>query len=299
MGISKKVTSVINVTKDTQRLWKRAKQLEQWKLFQKKLKQTNQKQKQKEQQQKKLSKKTTTSNLLTLNPLTWHTSYIPEAPMFIRLEIYMMNNSIKRAYNMLIAYKTPIWMNEYKQLKCWYFFHMRRRYLFRILLTMYLSSISKKSMKNIEDPCTLMIPVEKVLCIDVNQRCCYQFEARSLQKMFRSSLGYNDWLFPCPVLLKNPLTNIPFHVGQLVTIVRQLRFFNRTSWMIEAGLRYMGRKDMFRTLFMLPLQFYGIKDIVRNTSSEVAIELFDEFVYNEYEYHGVYIRLKRHYETIN
>ena len=296
MGVSKKLT------KDTQRLWKRAKQMEKWKLFQKKLREIHEIDRQtwsKEKQRQAQKQKASMSKLFILNPITWHTSYIPDAPISMRLIIQMLNNSIKRVYNMLVAYKTPIWMNEYKQLKYWYFFHMRRRYLFRTLITMYLSSLSKKTMRNIEDPCTLMIPVEKILCIDVNQRCCYQFEARSIQKMFTSSLGYNDWLFPVPLLLKNPLTNIPFHAGQLVSIIRQLRFFNRTSWMIEAGLKYMSRKDMFRTLFMVPLQLYGIKDIIRNPSSEVAIELFDDFVYNEYEHHGVYMRLKRHYETIN
>jgi hypothetical protein len=222
----------------------------------------------------------------------------------------MYGKSIKKIYNVLVSYKkmymnklnnpffnyfckTDIWEEEYKSIKHWYFINKKRQYLFKTLVVKYLVSLSKKCLRNIDDPCTLLPPVQQIICIDVNQRCYYQFEAKSLQKLFITSIGYNDWLFPEPSPLKNPLTNIPFHNGQLLSIVRQLRFFNRTSWMIESAIKFMNRQEMYKIIFDKPLQMYGIEDVVRNPTSELSVNLIQDFVETEYDHFNLYTKNRR------
>ena len=287
MGVSKKLT------KEELRIWK------------KKQKEKKRKEKQKQERiQNKMSRYNKSSNY-TIIPCTRHFCYIPEASNLAKLLIHMYGNSIKNICNLLASYKKTYinkpnnsffnkfckkntWEDDYKNLKKWYFIYVKRRFLFKTLLLNYLISRSKKCLRNTEDPCTLLPPVQRITCLDVNQRCYYQFEAKSLQKIFITSIGYNDWLFPAPLALKNPLTNIPFHNGQILSIVRQLRFFDRTSWMIESAVKFMNRQERYKNIFNVPLRIYGLEEVVRNPTSDSSLDLMEDFVENEYEYHDLY-----------
>ena len=232
-------------------------------------------------------------------------SYNREDTESMIFRLHMFGGTTKTICNRLIQYKKhcssqkstvfynqfcqeKIWEADYKKLKHWYIVYIRRRFLLKIVLHKFLVSISKKYMRNTDDPCTLMPPVKKIICMDINRRCCYQFDAKSLQKLFMSSIGYNDWLFPLPLALKNPLTNMPFHDGQLISAVQQLRGFNCTSWMIESYIKFMNQKEVFRAIFYVPLTLYGIQDLVRNPTSDTTQELLEEFVESEYEYHNLH-----------
>ena len=130
--------------------------------------------------------------ILKLNIRHDHFCYIPEAPEGIQMRIHTFGSSIQQMYNTLLSHKKVymcqkktsftkrlgirnVWEHDYKNLKKWYFIYKRRRFLFQVLVLKYLVSLSKRSIKNTEDPCTLVNPVQKVVCMDLNRRCSYQF----------------------------------------------------------------------------------------------------------------------------
>lgn len=177
----------------------------------------------------------------------------------------------------------------------WALIYKRRKVLFQKVLLRWLCARSRTRLLNEDDPCTCSPPVKPIHVMDVANRGIYVFEAASLRNIFQRQLTYDNWLFPCPQPLKNPLTNAPFHEGQLTQIVQQLRILQKTTWQIEAFLR-LGMKA-FKTQFHTPLRVIAVQSLSKQRDSEVTLELFEEFVQEMFDDYAAVIH-NYHVNTI-
>jgi len=231
-------------------------------------------------------------------------SYIPDIPKcFVIMTYYFLYDKKLlsssdmvflhyKIFNNIDAIFPPnnIWFTENQLIKKWIGLHFKRRWAFRKLHNHYLYYKMRGRILNTVDPSTLCPIKNRVLVADMKQKNYYQFEAKSLQRQFDSVLGYNNWLFPEPGELKNPLTNEIFRNGQLLEIIRQLRIFQCTSWLIEAYMSTQFQNHIMKLYFNNPLSIYGIGEIVRNSSADMSLELIRDFIHDEFVLNNASIR---------
>lgn len=231
-------------------------------------------------------------------------SYIPDIPkdFEIMARSFLYDNGLLTCMDMIYLHNRTltnidkvfppnnIWFTMNQLMKKWIGLHFKRRWAFRKLYNHYLYYKMRGRILNTMDPSTLCPIKNRVLVADMKHKNYYQFEAKSLQRQFDSVLGYNNWLFPEPGELKNPLTNQKFRNGQLLEIVRQLRVFQCTSWLIEAYVSTQFQNHIMKLYFNKPLSIYGIKEIVRNPSADMSLELIRDFIYEEFVINNASIR---------
>jgi hypothetical protein len=170
----------------------------------------------------------------------------------------------------------------------WLLLESKCRTAFRILVSRWLFKRYSNRMVNTEDPATLSEPVQPIYVFDASARGTYVFEASSLRKSMERDLNYCDWLFPEPFHPKNPLTNLPFHMGHRIYILQQLRAYNQGSWILESYSQVKWNLKVFRDIFMVPLKTRALQDICRNPTSEETIDYMSEFIEDHYDYHEIH-----------
>jgi hypothetical protein len=141
---------------------------------------------------------------------------------------------------------------------------LRRRYGGRLL--------------NTDDPWTLCSPSRPICIYDAQSRGTYTFDAASLQKSIDSALGYTSWLFPEPKMPTNPLTNLPFHLGQLFQIVSVLRVHGYSSWLLEAFRDSKYSLKQFGDEFRIPIKLRGLADCMKNPANQDTYEMLQDFI---------------------
>lgn len=157
---------------------------------------------------------------------------------------------------------------------------------FRNLVRIWLQRRYGTRLLNTEDPATMAEPIKPVLVFDYASRGLYCFEVSTIQKNIESSLSYTDWLLPEPLPPKNPFTNVPFTIGQNVKILQDLRIYGRNSWVLESYRSCGMNEQLFRNLFQVPLKYRILEEKIRNLDPDF-LELFDEFVEDEHDYHNI------------
>ena len=211
-------------------------------------------------------------------------SFIPDVPKKYEILMTCILSENTKSLDNIETFFPPnsVWCSEKRNARKWLEIYYKRMWAFRTLYNHYLYYKMRGRVMNTIDPSTLCAIKKRVLIADIKQKGYYQFEAKSLQRQFDSAIGYNEWLFPEPGDLKNPLTNQKFTYGQLLEIVRQLRIFQCTSWLIEAYVSAKFQNNTMKTHFKIPLSIHGIDEIVRNPSSETALDLMKDFIYEEF-----------------
>lgn len=159
-------------------------------------------------------------------------------------------------------------------------------YAFRNLVRIWLQRRYGTRLVNTEDPATLAEPLKPILIFDHTSRGLYCFEVSTLQKNIESSLTYADWMAPEPLPPKNPFTNVPFTTGQLVKIFHDLRVYGKHSWVLESFRSCGLNLQRFHVLFQIPLKTFILHEKIRANDPDF-LELFDEFVEDEHDYHGL------------
>lgn len=170
----------------------------------------------------------------------------------------------------------------------WFMIESKCRTAFRNLVGRWLFKRYSTNALNTEDPATLSEPVQPIRIFDAAAHGTYIFEAASLRKSMERDLNYCDWLFPEPFHPKNPLTNLPFHMGHRIYILQQLRAYNQGSWILESYHKTKWNLKAFRDIFLVPLKTRALQDICRNPTSEETIEHMLDFIEDQYEYHQIY-----------
>jgi len=166
----------------------------------------------------------------------------------------------------------------------WVYVEQRVRTAMRNLVRIWLHKKYKSRHLNEEDPWTLSKPEKCISVFDVQSRGLYRFEASSLKKQIESSLGYSEWAFPRPSNPKNPCTNIPFHNGQLLKIMHDIRMYGIGSWMMEAFLNSKYNLIEFCLENTTVLKIHALKQIIKEQSAEL-IAFMDDFIDEQHTFH--------------
>jgi hypothetical protein len=167
----------------------------------------------------------------------------------------------------------------------WLLIESKCRTAFRNLVSRWLFKRYGRNDLNTEDPATLSEPVQPIRIFDSTARGTYVFEAASLRKSMERDLNYCDWLFPEPSHPKNPLTNLPFHMGHRIYILQQLRSYQQGSWILESYQRTKWNLKGFRDVFLVPLKVKALQEICRNATSEETTDYMNEFIEDHYDFH--------------
>jgi len=176
----------------------------------------------------------------------------------------------------------PIFEAEFRNLTHWINKEQYVRTYMRILVNKWLQKKYLNRLLNTADPCTLCEPVRAIKIFDPPSRGSYVFEANSLKKHVETALTYSEWMFPKPSHPKNPLTNLDFNEGQLLTIIKSLEKYNCTSWVIEAYKDSRWNLKNFALDNATNLKINSITQLCKIPTSETD-ELLQEFIENQYE----------------
>lgn len=181
---------------------------------------------------------------------------------------------------------------QFQQVREWFRKEHLLRNSFRKLLYAWVSKKYSSRMLNTNDPSTLCEPECAVSVYDSRSRGMYQFEAEALHRQMNCQLGNSKWMFPEAKTPRNPLTNVPFHLGQLLEIHKQLKAYGKTSWLIECFVESKFDIPTFITTHKTALKLYALDDLMRHPSDDDFIELMEEFIEDQYEHHKFYQKAK-------
>jgi len=87
--------------------------------------------------------------------------------------------------------------------------------------------------KNTEDPVTMEHPKKPIYVIDMKYKLSFVFDAMSLRKTIENRILQADYMFAEPLQPVNPLTNLNYTYGQLISIIRQCRLNAEYSWILQ------------------------------------------------------------------
>jgi hypothetical protein len=224
-------------------------------------------------------------------------------PPELRLDFLFIKQGIQNRYEYLECEKNSIrelslyrlninidilkYENRLKRLRFWIRKDQHVRTVLRRFVQLWLYKHYKTRFVNTEDPATLSIPRLAIHVYDTSVKGTYVFEAFSLRKSIQMNLTFTDWMFPAPSPPKNPLTNLPFSMPQMLRILEQLRAANATNWWIEAYYQSKFNLSSLTNVFSIQLKLNSITELVRNRSSEEYIEYLQEFVEEQFDAHDI------------
>jgi hypothetical protein len=124
--------------------------------------------------------------------------------------------------------------NEWNRVRAIYFRIFKMQKIMKPLVFRWQVRKCLRNCKNVEDPITLEIPKNPVTIIDFSKRISFVYEANSLKKTIENRLLFSDYMFPEPMAPLNLLTNEPFTLGQIISIIQQCKKHGYVSWVIDS-----------------------------------------------------------------
>lgn len=161
---------------------------------------------------------------------------------------------------------------------------------FRVAMRTFLARwIAKKRLRpaNDEDLVTLEPPKKPVHIIDWPGRRVYTFEARTIYKDCIERLLLHDELWENPSAPRNPYTNLPLTLGQVLGTVTQLRAHGYSHWTLDALYRCQYDLDTFKRKYADPLKYATIDAVFRDPNSEDCKQVLMDFLVQEFDEHEV------------
>ena len=138
---------------------------------------------------------------------------------------------------------------------------------------------------NEEDLITVERPVKEVIVYDWTERKTYHFEASTILRCITRRILNHDVLFIQPLEPVNPYTNLPFTLGNMQSIIDQLRVHGFSHWTLEALRSAEYNWEYFKIAHEKPLQLDALKKTFLEKTDEARDLLFD-FIDSEYNIHG-------------
>ena len=202
--------------------------------------------------------------------------------------IYFDNLRLEKADKLNTSFLKHPEMQPYtRRLLFWAKKEQNVRTQMRKLVALWLVKHYESRMLNTEDPATLAEPDKPVLIFDSKSRGSYVFEASTIKRQMEENLGYCKWLVSEPQLPKNPLTNLPFHTGQVAEIFRQLAIYGMSSWILEGYKEHHYNLSEFLEFFRQPLMMRTVEHCRKNPTCEDTQEFVEEFIEDEFEHHDI------------
>jgi len=167
--------------------------------------------------------------------------------------------------------------NEWNKVRAIYFRLFKLRNLILPLILNWQIRKCMKNCKNTEDPVTMEIPKNPVFIIDFPNRISFVYDASTLKKTIENRLLFSDYMFPEPMAPVNLLTNKPFTIGQLISVITQCKKYGQTSWVLESLKSLYGDLHLFSVYNKQLLKVEAIKTFFKKSSfivREAAIDYF-------------------------
>lgn len=235
---------------------------------------------------------------------------LPNVPISYQIAYGQCKTSLKKRNDYLVDFKKRmLWLgkgtqkvapslpifpfeSQFQELRTWFRKEHLLRNKFNTLLRKWREKRYSKRMLNTEDPSTLCEPEEPIEIYDAKSRGKYVFEASALKRQVDAQLGNSKWMFPEPTVPRNPLTNMEFSLGQLLSLHTQLKAKGYTSWMLEAFAEAKYEIPEFFSVHKTALKLHSLNDLIAHPSDEDLCELLEDFVEDEYAHHKLMQRAK-------
>lgn len=133
--------------------------------------------------------------------------------------------------------------------------------------------------KNTEDPVTLEVPKKPVYMVDIKHRISFVFDAKTMKKTIENRILQSDYMFAEPLQPVNPLTNMNFTYGQLVSIIRQCREQAEYSWILQGLYDVNCNFNYFARYYKKQLNLEAIKTFFGRPTiyiRETVIDFFEK-----------------------
>ena len=121
-------------------------------------------------------------------------------------------------------------------------------------------------------------------------RSIYLFEPASILNHMHKQLLHHDGSIPEPISPRNPYTNAPFSLCELVTLRNACKQFGLSSWTLEGFAKSKYDIDIFLQYQRKPLRMNAMKTILYNFSHYEGKELLLNFIESQHEEHQAVFR---------
>lgn len=122
-------------------------------------------------------------------------------------------------------------------------------------------------------------PIQQPLIVyDMVHRCRYVFEAKPLMIHIHNQLLYSAGGFNSSQMPRNPLTNLPFRLEQLTSIVAQLKQYGHVTWPILALAQTNFAIAKFRILHEPALRYAAIINYIYVEPPQYIAEELVDFI---------------------
>ena len=171
--------------------------------------------------------------------------------------------------------------------------NLHYRWLIRKFIRKIRLRIMERRIIGEEDLCTTVrIPSESVVRVyDWKSKSVYLFHTQTIMKLILDKLKYNSYGIACPIVAKNPYTNIAFTLGQHISIVSQIitNLAKNHRMIPDLLLSYrINRYDipMFFANNKTKLHIHAACSFFANKDDAVVREITGEIMEDLYEQYG-------------
>lgn len=139
-----------------------------------------------------------------------------------------------------------------------------------------------------EDIVTLEPIKAPIHIVDWSTRHIYSFEEKTLHQDITASLQHSDGIFAYPIRPKNPLTNLPLTLGQLVCIWDSLaRASFPLSSVVSQYRSVQFNHKHFVEEYSTPLSVLSMKRCILNPLDLEGADILFDFIENAYDYNTI------------
>jgi hypothetical protein len=130
---------------------------------------------------------------------------------------------------------------------------------------------------NTDDPATLSPPRTPIVLHDWTAKGVWCFEAASLRDHISAELSHVSYGFPKSLSPRNPLTNLPFTYGQLLSVRRQLCAVGKTNSIIEGFYELNFKVGVYQSVYWKAIQLRAFERSYADERGDEFREKFREF----------------------
>ena len=167
--------------------------------------------------------------------------------------------------------------NEWNKVRAIYYRLFKLRQILVPLIFTWQIKRCLRNCKNTEDPVTMEVPKNPVIIIDFKKRMSFLYEASSLKKTIENRLLLSDYMFPEPSSPVNLLTNEPFTLGQIISVVNQCKKYGQLSWIMESFKELNANLELFSFHNKQKLKIEAIKTFFKKHPIYLRETVIDYF----------------------
>jgi hypothetical protein len=168
---------------------------------------------------------------------------------------------------------------------------------YRWLLRKFIKNIRKRIMERRiighDDLCTTSpIPEDFIVRVyDWKTKSVYLFHTQTIMKLILDKLKYNTYGIACPIIAKNPYTNLSFTLGQHITIIGQIiinlaKNHRMISDLLLSYRKYKYDIPMFFNKNKIALHIHAACTFFANKDDRDVREITGEIIEDLYQEHG-------------